>query len=92
MNTLRELRRDASLSQRALAELLDVPVNTLRMWDSGLRSAPAHMLLRVRKAIACHAERTELMPLAQLPREFHVPVRTLQAAVRTGRLTSRQQR
>ena len=46
MNTLRELRRDASLSQRALAELLDVPVNMLRMWDSGLRSAPAHMLLR----------------------------------------------
>jgi transcriptional regulator with XRE-family HTH domain len=66
VNTLRELRRDASLSQRALAELLDVPVNTLRMWDSGLRSAPPHMLLRVRKAIACHAERTELMPLAQL--------------------------
>ncbi|HTI37242.1 MAG TPA: helix-turn-helix transcriptional regulator [Vicinamibacterales bacterium] len=86
MNTLRELRRDASLSQRALAELLDVPVNTLRMWDSGLRSAPPHMLLRVRKAIACHAERTELMPLAQLAQEFHVPVRTLQAAVRTGRL------
>jgi DNA-binding transcriptional regulator YiaG len=88
VNTLRELRRDASLSQRALADLLDVPVNTLRMWDSGLRPAPAHMLLRVRKAIACHAERTELMPLAQLAQEFHVPVRTLQAAVRTGRLTA----
>ena len=24
-----------------------MPVNTLRMWDSGLRPAPAHMLLRV---------------------------------------------
>ena len=68
MNTLRELRRDASLSQRALADLLAVPVNTLRMWDSGLRPAPAHMLLRVRKAIACHAERTELMPMEQLAR------------------------
>ena len=88
VNTLRELRRDASLSQRALAELLDVPVNTLRMWDSGLRPAPAHLLLQVRKAIACHAERTELMPMAQLAQEFHVHVRTLQAAVRTGRLAA----
>jgi DNA-binding transcriptional regulator YiaG len=88
VNTLRELRRDASLSQRALADLLDVPVNTLRMWDSGLRPVPAHMLLRVRRAIAWHAERTELMPMAQLAQEFHVHVRTLQAAVRTGRLTA----
>jgi DNA-binding transcriptional regulator YiaG len=52
VNAIRELRRHASLSQRALAELLEVPVNTLRMWDSGLRPAPGHMLLRIRTAIA----------------------------------------
>ena len=43
MNELRELRRDADLSQRKLAELLSVPVNTLRMWDSGLRPVPFKM-------------------------------------------------
>lgn len=88
MNALRELRRDADLSQRDLAELLGVPVNTLRMWDSGLRPTPAHMLVRVRTAVARHAQRTELVPLAQLAQEFHVHVRTLQAAVRTGRLAA----
>jgi transcriptional regulator with XRE-family HTH domain len=86
MNELRELRRDADLSQRKLAELLSVPVNTLRMWDSGLRPVPAHMLLRARTGVARHAQRTTLLPLAQLAKEFHVHVRTLQAAVRTGRL------
>ena len=42
VNTLRELRRDASLSQRALAELLDVPVNTLRMGTAGSLRTRAH--------------------------------------------------
>jgi DNA-binding transcriptional regulator YiaG len=46
MNALRQLRRDADLTQHAFAELLDVPVNTFRMWDSGLRPVPARMLLQ----------------------------------------------
>ena len=34
---LPELRRAAGLSQQACAALVDVPLNTFRMWDSGLR-------------------------------------------------------
>ena len=44
MNELRELRRQADLSQRDFAGLLDVPVNTFRMWDSGMRPVPAAIL------------------------------------------------
>jgi DNA-binding transcriptional regulator YiaG len=86
MNELRQLRRHADLSQRDFAGLLDIPLNTFRMWDSGLRPVPAHMLLRARAAFEHQAQQMELLPLSQLAREFHVHVRTLQAAVRTGRL------
>jgi DNA-binding XRE family transcriptional regulator len=41
-----------------------------------------------RAAVEHLAQRTELLPLVQLAREFHVHVRTLQAAVRTGRLAA----
>jgi DNA-binding transcriptional regulator YiaG len=88
MNELRQLRRHAALSQRAFAGLLAVPVNTFRMWDSGLRQVPAPILLRARTAVEHHAQRTELLPINQLAEEFHVHVRTLQAAVRTGRLAA----
>lgn len=37
MNEIRELRRRERLSQQEFAELIGVPVNTFRMWDSGLR-------------------------------------------------------
>jgi len=88
MNELRELRRQADLSQRDFAGLLDVRLNTFRMWDSGLRPVPAHMLLRAREAIEHHAQQTELLPLSRLAKELHVHMRTLQAAVRTGRLAA----
>ena len=86
MTELRELRRAADLSQREFAALISVPVNTFRMWDSGLRPVPAPMLMRARAVVAHHARQTELLPLDQLANELHVHVRTLQAAVRTGRL------
>jgi DNA-binding transcriptional regulator YiaG len=86
MTELRELRRAADLSQCKFAGLMSVPVNTFRMWDSGLRPVPTSMLLRARSMVADHARQTELLPLAQLARELHVHVRTLQAAARTGRL------
>ena len=87
VNELRELRRAVDLSQRQLADLLDIPVNTFRMWDSGLRRPRAHTLTRAREALAAQASaiRCELLPLAELARELGVHVRTLQAA-RTGRL------
>jgi DNA-binding transcriptional regulator YiaG len=86
VNELRELRHHADLSQRGFAKLLDVPVNTLRMWDSGLRPVPAPMLVRARAAVKRRGQQADLLPLAQLADELHVHIRTLQAAVRTGRL------
>jgi DNA-binding transcriptional regulator YiaG len=86
VNELRELRHRADLSQRDFAKLLDVPVNTFRMWDSGLRPVPAPILVRARTVVTHHAQQTELLPLVQLAQELRVHVRTLQAAVRTGRL------
>ncbi len=86
MNELRELRRHADLSQRELAELLDVPVNTFRMWDSGLRRPPAPVMTRARRVLESWAKQRELFPLDQLAKELGVHIRTLQAAARTGRL------
>jgi DNA-binding transcriptional regulator YiaG len=88
MNELRELRRCVDLSQHNFAELLDVPLNTFRMWDSGLRRVPARILLRARATVEHHAHQTGLLRLDELAKEFHVHVRTLQAAVRTGRLAA----
>ena len=42
MTALRDLRRAADLSQQEFAALIDVPLNTFRMWDSGLRPTPPH--------------------------------------------------
>ena len=89
VNELRELRRAADLSQRQLADLLDVPLNTFRMWDSGLRRPPAHLVTRTREILAAEARRHELLPLARLAGELGVHIRTLQAAARTGRLRTR---
>ena len=86
MTDLRELRRAASLSQHDFAALMSVPVNTFRMWDCGRRPVPAPMLHRARAVLAQHARQTELLSLGQLADELHVHLRTLQAAVRTGRL------
>jgi DNA-binding transcriptional regulator YiaG len=86
MNALRDLRRGADLSQQELAALIDVPLNTFRMWDSGIRPTPPHLLPRAAQAIADYARNTELLSLDQLAREFGVHERTLRAAARTGRL------
>ena len=88
MNALRHWRRDADLSQQDFAELLDVPLNTFRMWDSGLRPVPTRILQQAQAAVERHARRTELLPLGALAKEFRVHIRTLQAAVRTGRLAA----
>ena len=86
MNALRELRRASDLSQQECAALIDVPVNTFRMWDSGLRRIPLHVLQRVTVAVGEHARNTEPLSLDQLARELGVHQRTLRAAARTGRL------
>ena len=86
MNELRHARRAANLSQQEFARLLGVPVNTFRMWDSGLRPAPVQIVKRAREALDVFGRRHELLPLEQLAKELGVHVRTLQAAARTGRL------
>ena len=86
VNALRSLRRNAQVTQQELADLLAVPVNTFRMWDSGLRHPPTHIVARARDALVVQARRRELLSLATLARELGVHVRTLQAAARTGRL------
>jgi DNA-binding transcriptional regulator YiaG len=86
MNALRALRRAADLSQREFAALIDVPLNTFRMWDSGLRPTPSHLIQRAALAVADDARNTARLSLDQLAREFGVHERTLRAAARTGRL------
>jgi DNA-binding XRE family transcriptional regulator len=80
---LRRLRREVNATQRELAALLDVPLNTFRLWDSGLRTAPPHLAPRIREVIAARATDCALLPLAELAKELGVHVRTLQAAART---------
>src|SRR4029453_17802144 len=86
MTAVRELRRGANLSQQAFAALIDVPLNTFWMWDSGLRSVPPRVLQRATVAATEHAMRCELLSLDQLACELGVHQRTLRAAARIGRL------
>jgi DNA-binding transcriptional regulator YiaG len=88
MNELRELRRTISLGQREFAALLSIPLETYRPWDSGRRVVAAAVVQRARDAVAHHQRQHERLPLDQLAKEFHVHIRTLQAAVRTGRLVA----
>jgi DNA-binding transcriptional regulator YiaG len=86
MTALRELRRAADLSQQQFAALIDVPLNTFRMWDSGLRPIPPPVLRHAQTAATAHLRNAERLSLDQLAREFGVHERTLRAAARTGRL------
>jgi transcriptional regulator with XRE-family HTH domain len=86
VNELRELPRNANLTQRDLAELLKIPLNTFRMWDSGLRPPPVRIVGHTRDALAAQAKQHQLLSLAELAKALGVHVRTLQAAARTGRL------
>jgi len=87
VNPLRQLRRNANLSQQQCAELLGVPVNSFRMWDSGLRPIPCGVIERVTVSLTEHARDTEPLSLDQLASEFGIHQRTLRAAARRGRLT-----
>jgi DNA-binding transcriptional regulator YiaG len=87
MTEIRELRLAVGLLQREFADLMRVPVNTFRMWDSGLRPVPPQFLQRAKTVVADRTRETELLPLVRLARELGVHLRTLQAAARIGRLT-----
>jgi DNA-binding transcriptional regulator YiaG len=80
------LRREAGLTQQGFASFLEVPLNSFRMWDSGIRSAPPTVMERARARLARHAHASALVSLPTLAVELGVHVQTLQRAVRTGRL------
>lgn len=69
-----------------IAELLKVPLESLRAWDSRRRPVPAPIVRRASDLVTSQRHASEALPLAQLARELHVHVRTLQAAARSGRL------
>lgn len=76
----------ADVSQQEFAALIGVLLNTFRMWDSGLRPVPPHVLVRSQAAVTAHMRNAERLSLDQLAREFGVHERTLRSAARTGRL------
>jgi DNA-binding transcriptional regulator YiaG len=86
MSPLRELRRASDLKQEELASLLNVPLETLRTWDSGRRPVPPHIVVAAQRIIAERPRQTELVSLDLLAKELGVHERTLRAAARTGRL------
>jgi len=86
VNALRQRRRNANVSQQQCAELRGVPVNTFRMWDSGLRPIPCGLIERVTVSLTEHVRDTEPLSLDQLASELCVHERMLRAAARCGRL------
>jgi DNA-binding transcriptional regulator YiaG len=86
---LRACRRQLGLSQAGLADLVGVPLNSLRMWDCGTRPTPGDVLERAKVAAAEAVRDQQIKNLPELARELQVHVRTLQAAARTGRLEVR---
>lgn len=86
MTEIRALRHALNLSQQQFAALLSVPVNTLRMWDSGLRPARLEVVVKAKAVVAEHHHQHELLSLDTLAREFGIHQRTLRDAVRAGRL------
>lgn len=86
MTELRACRRALQLSQADCANKLGVPLNSFRMWDSGLRPTPRAVLERAQCAAAAANDDQRPLALPDLAAELHVHPRTLQAAARTGRL------
>src|SRR4030095_10212915 len=61
VNTLRELRRSIGLKQEEFALLLQVPLETLRTWDSGRRAAPACVFAEAKHVVADRPRQMELL-------------------------------
>src|SRR5262245_22474718 len=74
------------MSQESFASLLAVPLETLRPWDSGRRTPPSDMRAHAEEVVIAHRRKRELLPLGALAKEFGIHQRTLQDAVRAGRL------
>jgi transcriptional regulator with XRE-family HTH domain len=83
---LRECRQQLDLTQAEMAARLGVALNSLRMWDSGLRPTPDAVLERPKFAAAEAMRDREPLTLPHLATALGIHMRTLQAAARTGRL------
>ena len=83
---LRAIRRELGLTQAEHAELIGVPVNTFRMWDSGLGVTPLEALTRSQDRVSRQIRDAELVDLKTLADESDLSIHTVRAAVRTGRL------
>jgi len=86
MNGLRHSREQAGCSQTAFADLLQVPHDTYRTWDSGRRIVPRRILDRARRL--ADTQCGQRLPLQQLAAEYGIHVRTLRQAARDGRLVA----
>lgn len=84
--SIRSCRKALGLSQAEFADLLQVGVETFRIWDSGRRTPSPEALDRAR--ILAETRREVRGPLHVLARELGVHVRTLRAAARDGRLAA----
>ncbi len=84
--TMRRLREQTGCSQRVFAAALGVSAETYRTWDSGRRAVPLAWMEKARALAAEHAARQDFLTLPSLARELGVHRRTLEAAVRDGRL------
>ena len=86
VNEVRELRRRSRWTQAQCAQQLGVPLNSFRMWDSGLRPTPPNILQGARAIVEDLRGRHELHSVRALAAELGIHRSTLEAAIRTGRL------
>ena len=42
--TIRDVRQSASLTQKQMSDLLDIPLRTIEDWDSGRRKPPEYVV------------------------------------------------
>ncbi len=85
MSRIRDFRLSAKLSQAAFAELLCVPAESYRVWDSGRRQPPSAVLAQAQEFAETRSDERPL-PLPKLARLLGVNVQRLRDAARTGRL------
>src|SRR5688572_13290417 len=84
VNTLRGLPARHSPDPGRIRQATGVPLNTLRMWDSGLRATPAEILKVANELSYRERRRTELLPIPQLAKELSIHKSTPESAIRSG--------
>ena len=52
---IKEGRVAKGLTQKQLAEILNVKQNTLSQWENGIHEPPVEMIIRIAKALDCDA-------------------------------------